>query len=50
MGNCPASLRPEGGSGRHSSHDFADLTPISEKWVRTLTESMQCNNIDFQEN
>ena len=51
MVNCPASLRPDGGSGgRFSSNDYADLTPISEKWVRRLDHSSQCNNIDFQEN
>ncbi len=53
MVNCPAQLQP-GQRGETAStmnrFDGADLTPISEKWVKTLTESSQCINIDFQEN
>ncbi len=51
MVNCPASLRADSGSGgRFSSDDYSDLTPISQKWVKVLDHSTQCNNIDFQEN
>jgi len=52
MVNCPAELQVGQRGGKvFSKSNFAgdDLTPISEKWVRTLTESTQCNNIDFQE-
>lgn len=52
MVNCPAHLQvgQRGELEFSSSHfDGVDLTPISEKWVETLTESTQCNNIDFQE-
>ena len=39
---CPANM-PLGGQ----SSDFGDLTPLSEKWVYTVNESMQCSGITF---
>ncbi len=42
---CPVNL-PAGGQ----SSDFADLTPQSPKWVKTITDSQQCTGITFVRN
>lgn len=49
MVNCPETLQPDKGGRFSQNENFGDLTPISEKWIRTLDHSQQCNNIDFQE-
>lgn len=45
--NCP-------GSGwdnpRTRTKDFSNLSPLSEKWPHTVSESVQCTNITFKEN
>ena len=45
--NCPSS----GWDGaKTNSKDFSNLTPISEKWTRTINESVACNEITFKQN
>ena len=47
---CPQDLQPGERSSKHSSSDdYADLTPLSDKWTKTLTESTQCTEIIFKE-
>ena len=45
--NCP-------GSGwdnpKTRTKDFSNLSPLSEKWTRTVSESVGCENITFKEN
>ena len=48
---CPQELQPSGRPGNvFTSKDFSNLTPLSEKWTKTLPESQQCEDITFQEN
>ncbi len=42
---CPADI-PLGGI----SSGFGDLTPLSEKWSKTINESVQCTGITFYKN
>lgn len=42
---CPAEI-PLGGV----SSGFGDLTPLSEKWTRTINQSEQCTGITFYQN
>ncbi len=44
---CPASM-PAGGQTQDSG--FGDLTPKSDKWVRTINASEQCTGITFVSN
>ena len=43
---------PGGGwdSQRHNSKDFSNVTQLSEKWAKTLNESLGCFDITFKEN
>ncbi|NOZ71865.1 MAG: SH3 domain-containing protein [Chloroflexi bacterium] len=42
---CPSEI-PLGGL----SSNFGDLTPLSEKWTKTINESVQCTGITFYKN
>ena len=45
--NCPSG----GWDGaKTNSKDFSNLTPLSEKWTRTINESVACNDITFRQN
>ena len=48
---CPKKLqvgiRPK---GHFTEKDWTDMTQLSEKWTRTLTESTECTEITFKEN
>lgn len=41
---CPDSM-PAGGQTAHTG--FGDLTPLSEKWIYTINESVECHGITF---
>ena len=43
---CPPSM-PMGGIGVDTAGGFGDLTPLSEKWVHTFSQSEQCTGITF---
>lgn len=49
--NCPANLQP-GDRPRNvfTSNDFSDLTPLSEKWTKSIGESTACSKITFRAN
>lgn len=45
--NCPAG----GWDGsRTNSKDFSNLTPLSQRWTRTIGESIACTDITFKQN
>ena len=35
---------------RRNTKDFSNLSPLSEKWSRTISESVACTDITFKEN
>ena len=41
---CPSDMPA---SGQTESSGFGDLTPLSPKWVKTISESVQCTGITF---
>jgi len=45
---CPSATLPLGGISDPGS--FGDLTPLSDKWQMTLSESVQCTGITFYRN
>lgn len=45
--NCPSSGWDD---PRTRTKDFSNLTPLSEKWSKTVNESVGCVNIAFKEN
>ena len=44
---CPSSMPP---GGQTPETGFASLTPLSEKWTRTINQSEQCTGITFYKN
>ena len=48
---CPAELQADKrGNNIFTSKDFSNLAPQSQKWTKTLNESMECTGITFKEN
>lgn len=43
---CPANL-PAGGANQSTPGAFANLTPLSDKWIYTVQDSVQCTGITF---
>ena len=49
--NCPVNLQASGRPENvFTSNDWSNVTPLSEKWTRTFSESTACSKITFQEN
>jgi uncharacterized protein YgiM (DUF1202 family) len=45
--NCPSSGWDD---PRTRTKDFSNLSPLSEKWTTSISESVGCQNITFKEN
>ena len=45
--HCPVGVKP---NESHNSKDFSNLSLLSEKWTRTINESVGCNDITFRQN
>ena len=44
---CPSGGVPSGGVGADTAGGFGNLTPQSEKWVHTFSQSEQCTGVTF---